>query len=76
MKSSKSTILFWNYEDMHAIDPLLILISPLEVLTFQFNPKDPTIVIAGTINGQIVMWDLKNVEIGHHGSGKKKNKSS
>lgn len=77
MKSSKSTILFWNYEDMHAIDPLLILVSPLEVLTFEFNPKDPTIVIAGTINGQIIMWDLKNVEIGHHhGSGKKKNKSS
>jgi hypothetical protein len=29
MKSSKSYVLFWNYEDMHAIDPLLILESPL-----------------------------------------------
>jgi len=29
MKSSKSFILFWNYEDLHAIDPLLILTSPL-----------------------------------------------
>jgi hypothetical protein len=46
---------------MHAIDPLLILVSPLEVLTFEFNPKDPTIIIAGTINGQIIMWDIKNI---------------
>lgn len=61
MKSSKSFILFWNYEDLHAIDPLLILTSPLEILIFEFNPKDPSIVIAGTINGQIMMWDLKNL---------------
>ncbi len=64
MKSSKSFILFWNYEDMHAIDPLLILESPLEIICFEFNPKDPNLVIAGTINGQIVLWDLKNVELG------------
>jgi WD40 repeat protein len=70
MKSSKSFILFWNYEDLHAIDPLLILTSPLEVLTFEFNPKDPNFVVAGTINGQIMMWDLKNVQIGQ--STKKK----
>lgn len=74
MKSSKSYILFWNYEDLHAIDPLLILECPLEILTFEFNPKDPNIVIAGTINGQIVMWDLKNVQLGLQ--SKKKNKKT
>jgi WD40 repeat protein len=74
MKSSKSFILFWNYEDLHAIDPLLILTSPLEVLTFEFNPKDPNIVIAGTINGQIMMWDLKVLGLGE--SIKKKGKKS
>lgn len=72
MKSSKSFILFWNYEDLHAIDPLLILTSPLEILTFEFNPKDPNIVIAGTINGQIIMWDLKGIEWRHN--SKKKGK--
>lgn len=72
MKSSKSFILFWNYEDLHAIDPLLILSSPLEVLTFEFNPKDPSIIVAGTINGQILLWDIKNIQLGHH--TKKKNK--
>ena len=74
MKSSKSVILFWNYENMHAIDPLLILTSPLEIMTFEFNPKDPSIVIAGTINGQILMWDLKNIDVII--SSKKKSKKS
>ena len=74
MKSSKSLILFWNYEDMHAIDPLLILTSPLEILTFEFNPKDPNIIVAGTINGQILMWDLKSVQFGQ--TTKKKGKRS
>ena len=74
MKSSKSLILFWNYEDMHAIDPLLILTSPLEILTFEFNPKDPNIIVAGTINGQILMWDLKSVQLGQ--TTKKKGKRS
>jgi WD40 repeat protein len=74
MKSSKSFILFWNYEDLHAIDPLLILTSPLEILTFEFNPKDPTIIVAGTINGQVMLWDLKNVQLGQ--SAKKKGKKS
>ena len=74
MKSSKSVILFWNYENMHAIDPLLVLSSPLEIMTFEFNPKDPSIIIAGTINGQIMMWDLKGLEIGI--SSKKKVKKA
>ena len=61
MKSSKSCILFWNFEDLHAIDPILILTSPMEVLHFEFNPKDPNIIVAGTVNGQIAMWDLHSV---------------
>jgi dynein intermediate chain 3, axonemal len=72
MKSSRSFILFWNYEDMHAIDPLLILSSPLEITAFEFNPKDPSIIVAGTINGQIILWDLKNLQLGQ--SAKKKGK--
>jgi hypothetical protein len=59
---------------MHAIDPLLVLTSPLEILTFEFNPKDPNIIVAGAINGQILMWDLKNVSLGQ--TTKKKGKKS
>ena len=74
MKSSKSFILFWNYEDLHAIDPLLVLTSPLEVLTFEFNPKDPSIIVAGTINGQIMLWDIRGIHLGQ--PSKKKGRRS
>jgi dynein intermediate chain 3, axonemal len=59
VKSYKSMIMFWDFEDIHSIEPILILSSPLEILCFDFNPKDPNIVVAGAINGQVIMWDLK-----------------
>lgn len=45
MKSHKFMIVFWDYDDLHSIDPVLILTSSIEITTFQFNPKDPTIVV-------------------------------
>lgn len=58
IKSYKSMIMFWDFEDIHSIEPILILNSPLEILCFDFNPKDPNIVVAGAINGQVLMWNL------------------
>ena len=52
-------IVLWDQEDQHSIEPVLILLSPLEIMCFQFNPKDPNIIVGGAINGQIIMWDLK-----------------
>ncbi|EGR33375.1 hypothetical protein IMG5_055180 [Ichthyophthirius multifiliis] len=57
-KSHKFMIVFWDFSDQHSIDPILTLTTPLEIITFQFNPKDPNIIIGGAINGQILMWDL------------------
>jgi WD40 repeat protein len=58
VKSYKSMIMFWDFEDIHSIEPILTLSSPLEILCFDFNPKDPNIVVAGAINGQVLMWNL------------------
>jgi WD40 repeat protein len=58
-KSYKSRILFWDFEDIHSITPILILVSPIEIVCFDFNPRDPNLVIAGGINGQVLMWDIK-----------------
>lgn len=58
-KSHKNMIVLWDYDDQHSIDPVMILVSPLEILCFSFNPKDPFQVVGGAINGQIIMWDLK-----------------
>ena len=45
MKSYKSRILFWDFEDIHSIEPILILESPLEITCFEFNPKNPNLII-------------------------------
>lgn len=42
-RSYKNKILFWDYEDMHLFVPVLVLTSPLEIVTFEFKPNDPNI---------------------------------
>lgn len=58
-QSYKFGILLWDFQDIHSIDPILVLQSTLEILCFDFNPTDPNIVAAGTINGQIFLYDIK-----------------
>ena len=48
-KFYKSFILFWDFEDLHLIEPILILSSPLEIICFEFHPKDPNIVVGNAI---------------------------
>jgi len=42
---------FWDFEDIHSIEPVLVLSSPLEIISFEFNPKDPNLVVGGAMNG-------------------------
>ena len=49
LKSHKSLIVFWDFEDIHSIELVLLLSSPMEVISFEFNLKDPNIIIGGTI---------------------------
>lgn len=51
LKSHKSLVVFWDFEDIHSIEPVLVLSSPLEILCFEFNPKDHNIVVGGAMNG-------------------------
>lgn len=57
-RSYNNKILFWDYEDMHLFVPVLVLSSPLEITTFEFKPNDPNVLIAGAVNGQILLWNL------------------
>ncbi|CAK59134.1 unnamed protein product (macronuclear) [Paramecium tetraurelia] len=63
LKSHKSLVVFWDFEDIHSIEPVLLLQSPLEILAFEFNPKDPNIIIGGAINGQVMLWDLSGTAL-------------
>jgi hypothetical protein len=41
----------WDFDDLHSTEPVIILTSPLEILCFAFNPKDPDQIVGGAING-------------------------
>lgn len=56
VRPKSALILLWSFQD--PIRPQLILEAPDDVLSFQFNPVDPTIVIAGCNNGQVALWDI------------------
>lgn len=44
-RSFKNQILLWNYKDMHLFTPLILLVSNLEIVVFEFKPSDPNIII-------------------------------
>ncbi|KAL2089545.1 hypothetical protein ACEWY4_014233 [Coilia grayii] len=51
-----SLILFWSFSD--PINPQLMLECPDDVLSFEFCPSDPNIIVGGCMNGQVVLWDI------------------
>ncbi|NXP05918.1 WDR63 protein, partial [Thinocorus orbignyianus] len=56
----QSVILFLSFSD--TIHPQLMLECPEDIYCFQFSPSDPNIIVAGCINGQIVLWDISQHE--------------
>ena len=60
VKSKKSVILIWSFHD--PIHPQLVLEAPEDVGCFQIHPQDPSIIVAGCVNGQIVLWDISEYQ--------------
>ncbi|CAF3107715.1 unnamed protein product [Rotaria socialis] len=58
--TSPSLILIWSFVD--PIQPKLYLEAPDDIQCFQFSPTDPHVIAGGCINGQVVMWDIKEYE--------------
>ena len=40
----------------------ILLEAPDDVMCFQFCPTNPNIIVAGCINGQLVLWDISEYE--------------
>jgi hypothetical protein len=53
-----SHILLWDFVDL--IHPQLMLESPQEVSCFSFNTGQTHLIVAGAVNGQVVLWDIKS----------------
>jgi dynein intermediate chain 3, axonemal len=51
-------ILIWSFDD--PLYPKLELESIREISCISFCPYDGNIIVGGTVNGQIIIWDLKN----------------
>lgn len=56
VRPKSSLILIWSFQD--PIHPQLILEAPDDISCFQFNPVDPSIIVGGCVNGQLVAWDI------------------
>ena len=55
-------ILVWTFATL--MHPEYILESPVEVTCFEFNSAQPSLVVGGCCNGQIIMWDNSRVSLG------------
>lgn len=53
-----SLVLLWSFND--TLTPKLELESSREVTCLSFCPYDEHVLIGGTVNGQLIIWDLRN----------------
>ncbi|CAN9500989.1 unnamed protein product [Ophioblennius macclurei] len=51
-------IVFYCFSDPNC--PQVLLECPDDVLTFDFCPSDPHLVVGGCRNGQVVLWDISS----------------
>ena len=56
IKTRQSTISFWCTTRPHKA--LLFLDAPDDIMVFGFHPQDNSVIIAGCVNGQVVLWDI------------------
>ena len=54
-RTTKSHILVYNFSEFSS---QIVLEAPQEVLTFRWNPTNPTLIAAGCITGQVLLFDL------------------
>eukprot|EP01017_Pseudomicrothorax_dubius_P046521 TRINITY_DN8202_c0_g1_i6.p1 TRINITY_DN8202_c0_g1~~TRINITY_DN8202_c0_g1_i6.p1 ORF type:complete len:722 (-),score=183.31 TRINITY_DN8202_c0_g1_i6:12-2177(-) len=72
LKSNESFILILEFEELHMVQPLYRLVSPVEITSFDFNPLNPNKIVGCAINGQVLLWDLKGaLKVAEKSTGKK-----
>ncbi|XP_034559103.1 WD repeat-containing protein 63 isoform X2 [Notolabrus celidotus] len=61
-----SFILFYSFTDPSS--PQLLLECPDAIFAFEFSPSDPNIIVGGSVNGQVVLWDISAYVTHLHGA--------
>eukprot|EP00756_Hemistasia_phaeocysticola_P020967 Hpha_TRINITY_DN15747_c1_g5::TRINITY_DN15747_c1_g5_i1::g.36409::m.36409 len=58
-KALNGMVVLWDFQD--PINPACVLESPHEVNIIRFSPTNPDFIVGGTINGQVVLWNIASV---------------
>jgi len=53
--SVEHALVFWNLKDV--FQPEGVLTSTAALICFDINPVNPTLVVAGCADGQLVVWE-------------------
>jgi len=58
-KALNGEVVLWDFQD--PINPACVLEAPQEVNIIRFCPTNPDLIVGGTINGQVVLWNIASV---------------
>ena len=61
-KSFDSHVLIMNFSDAHIITLNYVLETPIEISCIEFHPENHNVILGGCISGQMVVWDLSNLD--------------
>ncbi len=61
-KQLESSIVFWNFANKQNPHAVLKLWSPVDIAVFEIQPSNPNFVVAGTYNGQVLVYNTASSE--------------
>ncbi|KAL0489445.1 dynein intermediate chain [Acrasis kona] len=59
-KARTSYVVIWNFND--PIYPQVVLEAPFDVNCVRFSPTEPNIIAGGCVNGQVILWNIDQME--------------
>ncbi|ETO61304.1 hypothetical protein F442_20431 [Phytophthora nicotianae P10297] len=67
----RSTLCLWNVfqSDLNQQKPSLVLETSSGLMCVAFHPQNPSVVAAGSFNGEVFVWDMEPAEYKFYSSG-------
>ncbi|AOA61634.1 hypothetical protein PP7435_CHR1-1238 [Komagataella phaffii CBS 7435] len=62
--NSQGMVILWNIKSANAPETILKYTSPVSCV--QFAKHASNIIIGGTVDGRLCIWDLKNLDLSHY----------
>ncbi|KAG7386807.1 WD repeat-containing protein 34 [Phytophthora pseudosyringae] len=67
----RSALCLWNVfqSDLNQLKPSLVLETSSGLMCVAFHPQNPSVVAAGSFNGEVFVWDMEPAEYKFYSSG-------